>query len=200
MCNSIISSTDPTDNSKIIFVPERVLVYNCFMAKHKKGKHKKKKGMELVTTGPMPASRADGERELTKFEDEVAWALIDGFTVGQIAKKMAPNDEKRAKQIRSRIRRLMYDGVFENEYGQRSLVEAKLSVGPAVHAIGRKAAAGRVDAAKLVFEASGFYNPRVTHDHGGEIKITIRNAPRPERTEEEYGDNVAITDAEVIEE
>jgi hypothetical protein len=84
---------------------------------------------------------------------------------------------------------------LQNELAARLKLISILGLGAAIKALNRKAAAGRVDGIKLVFESSGFYNPRVQHEHGGDIKITIRNAPRPERTDEEYiGDAVEIKD------
>jgi hypothetical protein len=162
---------------------------------------KSTKGKELQRTRDLlPASRKLEERELTKFEDKVAWMLIEGHDVAGIARKMAPDDKKKQKALRQRIRRLAQDAVFEKEYGQRARVSTVLAVGPTIHAVAKKAKAGRVDAAKLIFEASGFHNPRVQHEHGGEIKITIRNAARPEPVVEEYiGTAEEVKDADVVE-
>ena len=72
--------------------------------------------------------------------------------------------------------------------------ELTLGVLPATNALVRKAAAGRVDAIKLVFEASGYYNPRTQVEHSGEVQITIKTINRPEPVED-----TTIIEAEVIE-
>ncbi len=155
----------------------------------------------------LPASRGDGPRDLTKLEENVCFMLIEGHSVADIAKAQYPGEDevskRKRKNMRGYIRRLAHDVVFQDAMGAAAKVESILGLGPAAHALNKKAAAGRVDAIKLLFESSGYYNPRVQHEHGGEIKITIRNAPRPERADEAYlGVNHAgdeIVDATVVE-
>lgn len=67
-----------------------------------------------------------------------------------------------------------------------------LSLPGVTEALVRKARAGRVDAIKLLYEASQFHNPRTTVDHTGEVKITVSTMPRPEVVED-------IVDAQVVE-
>ena len=64
---------------------------------------------------------------------------------------------------------------------------------PATQALGKRAARGRPDAIKLLFEASGFHNPRVKHEHSGDINIHL-DMPRPERVVDED----QVVDAEVV--
>jgi hypothetical protein len=54
----------------------------------------------------------------------------------------------------------------------------------------RAKATGRQPEVKLAYEASGFHNPRVAHEHSGDITII----PRPSRVENEE----EIVDAEVV--
>lgn len=155
----------------------------------------KKKSKALVT------KNKDG---LLPWQERIAWELIDGKGVGAIARAMAPNDKVRQKSLREKIRRLGRQEDFQNFIGEMSKVGTIMAVPSTVEAVARKARAGRVDAAKLIFEASGFHNPRIQHDHGGEVVISIRNAPRPERVKEEYlGDRqlnkvIDIPEAEVV--
>lgn len=64
---------------------------------------------------------------------------------------------------------------------------------PITDALIRRAAKGRPDAIKLAYEASGFHNPRVKHDHSGEINIKL-DMPRPKQVE-----SGEVVDAEVVE-
>jgi hypothetical protein len=53
-----------------------------------------------------------------------------------------------------------------------------MDLGPVATAVGARAKRGRIDAAKLLMESTGFHNPRVKHEHSGDIKLTL-NIPRP---------------------
>jgi hypothetical protein len=131
----------------------------------------------------------------TELEDKLLWTLAEGATPGQIARTIYPKNTRKQLALRIRLYRMFSDIRLQNELAARLKLISILGLGAAIKALNRKAAAGRVDGIKLVFESSGFYNPRVQHEHGGDIKITIRNAPRPERTDEEYiGDAVEIKD------
>jgi hypothetical protein len=55
---------------------------------------------------------------------------------------------------------------------------------------------GKPDAVKLVFEATGFYSPRVQHEHSGDINIKLQ-IPRPAGEIEASAEDV--TDADVVE-
>jgi hypothetical protein len=70
--------------------------------------------------------------------------------------------------------------------------ETALALPGVTRALVRRAQRGRVDAIKLLFELTGFYNPRsiVDHNHSGEININLTMGGRPE----------PVVDAEVVEE
>jgi hypothetical protein len=78
--------------------------------------------------------------------------------------------------------------------GNYARAEMLMSLGEVSVALGRKARAGRVDAIKLLFEASGLHNPRVQHEHSGEVTIKVE-MPRPKFVENDEG----VTDATVVE-
>lgn len=152
---------------------------------------------------------------LTKEQDDFLWALAEGIPHTKLAVKLATKEarkagrtddekyiKKRAKHWRKYAYRLLKQVHIQEEIAARLKLMTMLGVGPAIKAVNRKAAAGRVDAIKLVFESSGFHNPRIQHEHGGQVEITIRNAPRPERVEEEYIGNRdldKVIDAQVVE-
>jgi hypothetical protein len=59
-----------------------------------------------------------------------------------------------------------------------------------------RASKGNVPAIKLLMEAAGFYNPRVQHDHTGDIKIELKGLNRPGLTSDEQ----PVVEATVVEE
>jgi len=75
--------------------------------------------------------------------------------------------------------------------------EAIMNLIPAVQALSRRAARGRTDSIKLLFELTGFHSPRVQHDHSGEIEIKLTGMHRPPRTVDQLGP--PVVDAEVVE-
>jgi hypothetical protein len=159
------------------------------------GKKKKPKERRM-----MPVQRGP-KSELNKLETRIAELASQGKTVPEIARKLAGDDPAEQKRLRQYIRRLGHDEQFQVALGGMAKVESIFHVGPTIKAMGRKARAGRIDAAKLMLEVSGFHNPRVQHDHGGQVEIVIKNAPRPERVTEQYlGDEQLgdIVDAEVV--
>lgn len=186
----IISTTEPPVNraGEYIFLVGDGII--CLMGKKKKGKS---------LTKVIPAN----EDNLVKFspeEDNILWVLAEGRSPMQVAKQLAPDDKKKQSAIRRRTYRLFARVDMQDELAARLKLIQILGLGPAVKALNRKAAAGRVDAIKLAFESSGFHNPRIQHEHGGEVTITIKNAPRPDRVVEEYArDNPTVVDAEVVE-
>jgi len=67
---------------------------------------------------------------------------------------------------------------------------------PAVAGLNRRAARGRVDAVKLLFESSKFHSPKMQHEHSGEVHIKL-DLPRPTPVLNE-GEGEEIVDAEVV--
>jgi hypothetical protein len=146
--------------------------------------------------GLLPAKVENTKPELTSIQEEVTELLADGWTPAKIARKLAPDDEKKRKRLRHRIRRMMYAPAVQERVAANAKAESVAYLGASVQALGRKAAAGRVDAMKLLFESTGYHNTKTQHEHTGEIQINIKGLPRPPRVEDE----TVISDAEVIEE
>lgn len=148
----------------------------------------------MVMARPLPAKVENTPPELSRQEELILDALASGLTPAQIARKIAPNDPKKRKAWRQRLRRLVQQPVFQQALAADVKAELILATGSSVKALNRKARAGRVDAIKLAFEASGFHNPRTEVNHSGEVQITIKGLPRPERVEDEP----TVVDAEVV--
>jgi len=142
----------------------------------------------------IPDKKADLERE-ERFREALADAIHAGKRPAEIARQMAPNDRARQKAIRTRVRRMLYsDAQLAVGLSRRAQVEFLMNLGDMSRAVSSRASRGRIDAARFMAEASGFHNPRVRHEHSGEINIKL-DVPRPSyedtRSEE-------VTDADVV--
>lgn len=117
---------------------------------------------------------------------------------GEIARRLAKGDKDKARKYRARIRYLSYN--HTEEMGQRLAYKLKaemmVGTGGVVQAVIKRGERGRIDAAKLIFEMTGLHNPKVQHEHSGEIAIKLDIA-RPPRTVDE--DATGIVDADVVE-
>jgi hypothetical protein len=125
------------------------------------------------------------------FREKIADLIVAGGTPASIAKRMYPDDPRKRQNMRNRIRRMTYmDPKLALEVGLRAKGQMLLDLGPAVEAVGKRAKRGRMDAARVVMEATGFHNPKVKHEHSGDINIKIE-MPRPQFHE--------VPDADVVE-
>jgi hypothetical protein len=142
----------------------------------------------------LPATVENAPIPISDLEEQFLHALADGRTPAQLAKELAPHDKAKRKRLRAKFRYMGTKANIREHAGVIANAELTLGVLPATNALVRKAAAGRVDAIKLVFEASGYYNPRTQVEHSGEVQITIKTINRPEPVED-----TTIIEAEVIE-
>jgi hypothetical protein len=142
---------------------------------------------------PLPAKIKESPQGPSEIEMAIVDLMADGMRHTQIAKKLAPDDKKKQKAIRAKIRRMAQGEAFQLDVARQARALKVLGLLPSTEALVRKAAAGRVDAIKLLFESSGYYSPKSEVNHSGEVQITIKGLPRPERVEDE-----TIADAEVI--
>ena len=123
--------------------------------------------------------------------------LSKGVGIHEIAKKVHPND----RIARQRLRRQLYKALASDELvakaiGERARVELLAGLIAGSRALARRAARGNVQAIKLINETTGLHNPRVQHEHSGEITIKL-DLPRPafDATSEP---SATIEDAEVV--
>jgi len=130
--------------------------------------------------------------ELTHAQEVILRAIADGQTPSSVARKLAKGDARKAQVWRQRIRRwMLQQAEFRDGVAMNGKAEAMLWTGPAIQALGRRAMRGRVDAIRLLFEVSGFHNPKVDHrhEHSGQIDIRLTMGGRPE----------PVVDADVVE-
>ena len=146
------------------------------------------------------------EEKAERFKEVTAELIYRGVTPAQIAKALHPEDKReRNKMRKSLLRMVRRDADFAAKIAEKAHGEMVMSLGRVTRALIKRAERGRPDAIKIIFEASGFHNPRIKHDHSGNIAITL-NIPRPEEPEkpkkvpnlERGEDDPPVVDAEVV--
>lgn len=128
--------------------------------------------------------------------EKIRKLFLKGYTSEDIARKLAKGDKRKYRVIKTQCA-LVWER-FEDAQ-QALAARARMELGEALpdvaKGVSRRAKTGRAQEAKLVFEASGFHNPKVNHDHSGEISVKL-DMPRPALVETtDQGD---IVDAEVL--
>lgn len=98
----------------------------------------------------------------------------------EAAKVLSKGDNKKARLWMKRWRRWMRtDAQFQTMVAEMCMGELRSALPQATAALERRAAKGNVPAIKLQMEASGFYSPRSTVDHTGEIAVVLKGGVRP---------------------
>lgn len=123
--------------------------------------------------------------------------VLDGMSQAAIVNQLVGRENRssaKAKRIRRHYRELMQRPEVQALIAQQAQATLIGGIPGITEALVRKARTGRVDAIKLAFEASNFHNPKVNHEHSGEVRITL-DIPRPERVEDE----MHVVDADVVE-
>lgn len=147
---------------------------------------------------PTKTNESSADKPRDKFAEAVAEGLAKGMTGPQIAKKLAKGDDKLAKKYRRRIRNMAYreQGRLKEAVAARAAGDLLMGVPGTVNAVVRRAQRGRMDAAKTVLEATGVHNPRVKHEHSGDITVKV-DVPRPSFKDPDADtDVVGIEDAD----
>lgn len=119
------------------------------------------------------------------------------ITPGEVAMKLAKGNPHKAKMWRQRYRRWRQDPKFHQLMADLQTGELWMHLPRMNNALIRRASKGNVPAIKLAMEVIGFYSPKSTLDHTGEIAVTFKGLIRPEKVDD--GD-VEISDADVVEE
>lgn len=113
----------------------------------------------------------------------------------EAAKLASKGDPKKAKAWRQRWRAWEKDPDFQGIIAEVSLARLRGNLLQLVEALNRRANKGNVPAIKLALEVSGFWSPRTTHDHTGEIAVVLKGGHRPPAVTDED----PVVDATVVE-
>lgn len=127
-------------------------------------------------------------------------ALINkGMTTHEIATKLAKGSPQKYKSVRAQLRRIL---ATDDKYQVKTGLEAKGAMIEGLvdvtEAMVRRGSRGNVPAAKLVYEATGFHNPRVEHKHSGKVEIAFTGVQRAPLIVDETAAG-PIVDATVVE-
>jgi hypothetical protein len=157
-----------------------------------------------VDVADLPDQTNKSSTELTRAQEVITDLLAEGRKPGEIARALAKGDPKEAKKWRRRIRNWAYGNeAFQAALAAKAQGEMRLAVPVVTQALVGRGKRGRVDAIKLLYEASGFHNPRVQHDHSGDIRVVL-DIPRPALPsgpgKDQEGQPDEVVDAEVVEE
>lgn len=132
-----------------------------------------------------------------RLRQRVADLIVEGKTISEIATALSRGDKHKAYNWRQKLRRwAATDKVFVGLLHEAANANLQVGLAPASAGLTRRAARGRVGEVKLLMEAAGFHNSKQTHEHTGEVKISITMPrPTPVANLEEGG----IVDADVVE-
>jgi hypothetical protein len=126
--------------------------------------------------------------------DRIRRLLRRGWTTDMIVEKLAKDDPRKTRVIQMQVGRILVsDEELQADLAAAGHAAVMEQIPEVTKAVVRRAIKGNIPAAKLAMEASGFHNPRVKHEHTGDIKVTIDNAPRPPVVQDD------VVDAEVVE-
>lgn len=153
-----------------------------------------KKGRELILpSGPVNTPEKLAQRR--HIQELFVRAMVEGDgDPMSVVRKLAGGDKRLYKRWRNRYMRWMSEPSFQELIGVAAKGEKIGGLIPASKALVRRASKGNVPAIKLLYEASGYWSPRTTQEHTGEIAITIKGTPRPASVVDE-----PIVDADVVE-
>jgi hypothetical protein len=139
------------------------------------------------------------ELEKTNRREKIRKLLAKGYAVDEIVDKIAGDDARKRRIVSAQIHNMIHlDVQTQDIMGSMSKGSMIADTYEAALALGRRAKKGNIPAIKLLFEATGFYNPRIEHEHSGEININFKGLPRPDR-HEDVTEADGIEDAQVVE-
>lgn len=131
-------------------------------------------------------------------QDAYIRALMKGYSPQQVACKLAPENKRRQRALKGQIQWVAGQSEeFLAWQAGRAKGAVVGSVPEMAEAMVRRGKRGRTDAIKLGLEMTNIHNPRVKHEHSGDISINL-NMPRPGRVDNPSLDDPSIVDAEVV--
>lgn len=122
----------------------------------------------------------------TAVSDGVIEALLracrNGTHPQELAKKLHPTDRMaRSRTYSKLLRALLHDDRLATRVREEAHAEFVVGLIPTARALAKAAQqpyAKAMPSQKLLLEITGYHNPKVQHEHSGEIKIKVE-MPRP---------------------
>ena len=147
------------------------------------------------------------EASLTPVQSLAAQLMGKGYTVPQVAERLVDyiirnsraKKAVRLKMARNRIRAWARTQHFRDAMYDAAIIALDLDSPLILQGVGRKAKAGRVDAAKLALEVTGRHTPK-GEPQPTQVEVQFFGVPRPARGEEdEEVEGEVVEDAELEE-
>lgn len=145
----------------------------------------------------MVGKPSNSRDQLTSVQIRAARMMAKGGKIPDIARKLAdwivqdePDREAQLKKTRSRLRSWIRSQAFRDAIWEEALTLLDAQTGEILKGVARKAAAGRVDAARLGLEVTGRHSPH-TEIQPATVNVVFGDVPRPQSPKQ-------IEDAEVI--
>ena len=129
----------------------------------------------------LPATSKQEPRWKAPLRELIAVRVNRGLNPAVLASGIT-KDPKKRKLWRNRIRQLVREDALTNKAVlEHAHVDAITGLGPATRSLVTRAVkTGRASETKLLWEATGFHNSHIRHEHGGEVTIKL-DIPRPTR-------------------
>jgi hypothetical protein len=150
----------------------------------------------------LPATtEADKPQELTRVDEIIFDALSRGVPPDQVPRRLAKGNKVLYKKLRYRMKTMWsYDYI---QYAVQERVRAMAMAGmvASMPALVRRAQRGRIDAIKFLGELSGVHNPKVSHEHSGDVNLRFIAMPRPDQATVDQTQpqlEEPVVDAEVV--
>jgi hypothetical protein len=145
---------------------------------------------------PAPQNKSSTP-ELSRHKEAAASLLAKGYRPAEIAKMKYPDDPKKRRSLRLKLWRMVRsDAQVQQRIAEIARGELVMGVAPASKRLAKRATRlGKSPDVKLLYEASGFHNPRVQHEHSGDITVTL-DIPRPAKVPNL---DEQVVDAEIVE-
>jgi hypothetical protein len=126
-----------------------------------------------------------------KVQRLVVEGVMEGRSIAQMSRSLERKDKARYRKWHKILVQTMLMPEVTQQIHGTAMAYALQDLPEVVAAVGRRGKTGRMDAARWLGEVTGFHNPRVRHEHSGEITIKM-DMPRPVREEN-------VIDAAVVE-
>jgi len=159
--------------------------------------------VDALKTTSVVGQPTNSKDQITTVQLRAARMMARGTPIALVARKLAdwivPNEPVREKQLqkaRNRLRSWGRTQAFRDAIWEEAVGRLDAKSGEILEGIARKAASGRVDAARLAMEVTGRHSPH-TEIQPAQVNVVFEGVPRPQSPKEIAEAEVVDVDAEV---
>lgn len=118
---------------------------------------------------------------LTPLQRLVANALNRGLNQKQITTLISKRTGVSRQKARGQYKRCIKSAAFRDHLWDKVLIDLDAAAPAIVNGVAKRAAKGRVDAAKFALELAGRYDPRPDSQVNVPVTVVLGQIPRPQR-------------------